>query len=64
MNSQKLNCYWTFFCVFFSGLANGEEIDIHFIVLSNRKDLSLEEVWDENTKEELPNEEAVIVFSF
>lgn len=47
-----------------SGHAKGQDKDVHFVVLSNDKNLSFEEVLDSSVGEELPVDEAAIVFSF
>lgn len=47
-----------------SGRAKDEDKDVHFVVLSNDKNLSFKEVLDSSVGEELPIDEAAIVFSF
>ena len=47
-----------------SGRAKGEDKDVHFVVLSNNKNLSFEEVLDSSMGGELAIDEAAVVFSF
>lgn len=47
-----------------SGNVEGETKNTHFVVLSNRKDMSFDEVWEASVGENFFDDEAVIVYSW